>query len=237
LTPSKLFAALLSLTIISSAGCRPNGDGGQTTPAPQGRASTQPTAAASVAVTNSSPATQGATASEPGMPSTAPANGRADAEACGLLTSEEIQAVQGEGVKATKGTDASTGALAVSQCVYETPSFTNSVSLTLTEKYGDAKGEGPREFWKKNFGGEKGEREEKGRERERGGNGEEEEGLPPTRVRGVGDEAYWVGNGKVGALYVLNGNKFIRVSVGGGDTQEKKLEKTKALAQRALKRV
>ena len=233
--PSKLFFALLSLTIISAVGCRSDG-GGQPTHAPAQQASTQPTAAASVAVTNSAPAAQVSAAAEPGMPSNAPANGTPNADACKLLTSEEIQSVQGEGVKATKGTDAATGALAVSQCFYETASFTNSVSLTLTKRNGDAKGEGPREFWKKNFGGEKRGEPEK-EERERGGNREEEESLPPTRVQGVGDEAYWVGSSKVGALYVLKGNKFIRVSVGGGDTQEKKIEKTKALAQRALKRV
>jgi hypothetical protein len=194
-------------------------------------ATPQPTAA--VVVSNSSPAPTAATAA-PVAPS---ADGNANADACKLLTAEEIQAVQGEGVKTTKGTDASNGSLSVSQCFYETTSFTNSISLTLTKKNGDARGEGPREFWKKNFGGEK-EREKGERERQGGERGEEEEeGLPPTRVRGLGDDAYWVGNGKVGTLYVLKGDKFIRISLGGGDAQEKKMEKTKTLAERALKRI
>ena len=226
---SKLFVALISVMILSAAGCRSN-EGGQATPTPQGQ-SAQPTAAASVAVANSSPA---ATA--------AAANNNPNADACKLLTSEEIQAVQGEGFKATKGSDASTGRFAISQCFYETANFTNSVSLTLTKSNADAKSESPREFWKKNFGGEKGREKEERENAERKKEGgarveEEEEGLPPMRVRGVGDEAFWAGNDKVGALYVLKGDKFIRISVGGADKQDKKIEKSKTLAQRALKRI
>lgn len=219
--PSKLFAALISLTIISAAACR-SGEGGATN-ASQARPTAQPTAA--VAVANTAPAPIG--------------SNNADADACKLLTSEEIQAVQGEGLKATKGSDASTESFSVSQCFYETTSFTNSVSLTLTRKKADAKGESPREFFRKNFGGEKGRgREKEEREKKSGARvEEEEEGLPPARVKGVGDEAYWVGNDKVGALYVLRGDKFIRISVGGGDKQDKKIEKARALAQSALKRV
>ena len=232
---SNLFAALICLFGVTIPVERPTAGDGGTTPgqsrqqvASQSPAS--PIAAASTPAASASPA-----------PSAAVNNSDPNADACKLLTSEEIQAVQGEGVKAAKGSDASTGAFAVSQCFYETASFTNSVSLTLTRKGGGEKGEGPREFWKKNFSGEKGrdkEEREKGEHEKAGGEkGEEEEGLPPTHVRGVGDDAYWVGNGKVGALYVLKGDKFIRISIGGGDAQEKKLEKSKTLAQRALKRI
>lgn len=224
--PSKLFAALLSTSILFSVGCRSD-EGGAAASAPKAQASPQPTAA--VAVANTAPATNATNAPAAGS--------NPNADACKLLTSEEIQAVQGEGLKSAKGSDTSTNLLSVSQCFYETANFTNSVSLTLTRKSADAKGESPREFWKKNFGGEK--EREKGERDKKGGAHveEEEEGLPPARVRGVGDEAYWVGNDKVGALYVLRGDKFIRVSVGGPDKQDKKIEKTKALAARALKRI
>jgi hypothetical protein len=246
--PSKLFVALISVTIISAAGCRSNNDGnGQATPAPTQQAATQPPAPAA----NASPAAAGVPAA-PGAPPAAGGGGNsnADADACRLLTSEEIQAVQGEGVKTTKATDASSGPLSVSQCIYETTNFTNSVSLTLTSKNYKVQGEGPREFWRKNFGGERGreregegehgkERREKERREGRGGarGEEEEEGLPPTRVRGVGDDAYWVGNDKAGALFVLKGDKFIRISLGGGGRREEKIEKTRTLALRALKRI
>ena len=226
--PSKLFAALVSMSIVLSVGCRSNDDGAAVN-ASKAQATPQPTAA--VAVANTAPATP--------APNAPGGGNNPNADACKLLTSEEIQAVQGEGLKATKGSDASTDSFSVSQCFYETTSFTNSVSLTLTRKKADAKGESPREFFKKNFGGEKEkEREKEEREKKSGARvEEEEEGLPPARVKGVGDEAYWVGNDKVGALYVLRGDKFIRISVGGPDKQDKKIEKAKALAQSALKRV
>jgi hypothetical protein len=220
---SKLFAALISLAVLSAAGCSSNADGGRATNAPGQRAASQPPAPPSAPASNGPNAPASATAAPAGS----------DAGACRLLTSEEIQDVQGEGVKATKGTEQSKGPLTVSQCFYETVSFANSVSLTLTKKNGGGRGEGPREFWKNNFGG--GEREKEGRRKE--GGEEEEEGPPPTRVRGVGDEAYWVGNQKAGALYVLKGDRFLRVSLGGADDPQKKIEKSKALAERALKRL
>jgi len=222
--PSKLFAVLVATSIVLSVGCRSN-EGGASANASKAQATPQPTSA--VAVANTSPA--------PNAPAAA---NNPNADACKLLTPEEIQAVQGEGLKSAKGSDTSTNSLSVSQCFYETTSFSNSVSLTLTRGSGDPKGESPREFFKKNFGGEQEGREKEEREKKRGARvEEEEEGLPPTRVRGVGDEAYWVGNDKVGALYVLRGDKFLRISVGGADKQEKKIEKTKALAARALKRI
>jgi hypothetical protein len=66
---------------------------------------------------------------------------------------------------------------------------------------------------------------------------EEEEAAPPRAVKGVGDEAYWTGNQAVGALYVLKKNSFIRISVGGTDSMETKIKKTRALAQRILPRL
>ncbi|MBA3573213.1 MAG: hypothetical protein H0W34_14855 [Pyrinomonadaceae bacterium] len=52
----------------------------------------------------------------------------------------------------------------------------------------------------------------------------------------MGDKAYWVGNEVIGALNVLKGNRYITISVGGGD-QATKLEKSKRLADFALKRL
>jgi hypothetical protein len=227
--PPKLFFSLTCLTIAAAVACSSNADGGRTT-----NATPQPSATTTVPTTTSATPPAPAAAANP------------DAEACKLLTSEDVQAVQGEGLKSTKGSDSASGALATSQCFYETANFTNSISLTLTRRNGDAKGEGPREFWKKNFGGDKDKEREKegrekrdGREKKEGGARveEEEEGVPPARVKGVGDEAYWVGASKVGTLYVLKGERFLRISVGGADAQEKKMEKSKTLARRALKRV
>ncbi len=57
--------------------------------------------------------------------------------------------------------------------------------------------------------------------------------VPPP-VPGVGEEAYWTTNIAGGILYVLKGEKMLRISVGGPGTREAKLEKSKAVAQKAL---
>jgi len=107
-------------------------------------------------------------------------------------------------------------------------------------------GSSPREFWEQTFGRfrkeetetEKKEHEEKDAANTRGGGREEgEEGTPPKKMDGVGEEAFWAGNRVGGALYVLKGDVFIRISVGGPDNQEKKIEKSKTLAQKALGRL
>jgi hypothetical protein len=40
-----------------------------------------------------------------------------------------------------------------------------------------------------------------------------------------------------GAIYVLKDNVFIRISVGGPESEESKIEKSKALAAKALSRL
>jgi hypothetical protein len=56
-------------------------------------------------------------------------------------------------------------------------------------------------------------------------------------VKGIGDEAFSVGNAKIGALYVLKSDKFIRISIGGSTDQADRIKKMKKLAQYALKRL
>ena len=135
---------------------------------------------------------------------------------------------------------------AVAQCFYTTPTFTKSVSLELTQAAAGGK-TSPREFWKENFtrAATEGERErgrdkvkDKDKDKERGQRGEEEEGgAPPTHIAGVGDDAYWVNSRVSGALYVLKGGRFIRISLGGADTDAARQKKAKALAQKALARL
>lgn len=172
---------------------------------------------------------------------------------CSLITPSEIASMQGEEVKETKASPGNSSRLAVAQCFYQTATPSKSVSLELTQRLPAQPGAlSPRKFWKESF--EHGEREgERGRETKResekerareaekregrGGEEEEEEGNPPTRIAGVGDEAFWAGNARVGALYVLKGDSIIRISVGGIPDQNARLEKSKALARLALQRL
>jgi hypothetical protein len=162
-------------------------------------------------------------------------------DACGLLTKEEIQAVQGSAVVDTKSSENPEGEFRMSQCYYAAAEPNRSVSLTLTQPNARE----PKDYWRETFGHFNGEEKERAGDKEKKesirelarAKGEEEEGPPPRKVDGVGDEAYWTGNRVGGALYVLKNNVFIRISVGGPDDNETKLKKSKALAEKAISRL
>ncbi|HEX8138368.1 MAG TPA: hypothetical protein VF544_12320 [Pyrinomonadaceae bacterium] len=209
----------------------------------QQASSTQPAAANSnvAANQNAAPQNSNTTARQPGQ----------KLDPCSLITASEIASVQGEEVKETKAAPGNSSRLAVAQCFYQTITPSKSVSLEVTQRLSAQPGAlSPREFWKESFEHEEreGERErerkregekEKKREAEKreGRAGEEEEGNPAVRVAGVGDDAFWASNVRAGALYVLKGDSIIRVSIGGIPDQNLRLEKSKALARLALKRL
>ena len=153
----------------------------------------------------------------------------AAAAACSLLTSEEIAAVQGEPFKATKASAGSAPGLTISQCYFELPTTVNSVVLTVTLKGEGPSARDPKEHWHEIFYGERpGQKEEEERE------GKKKE---LEKIEGLGDEAIWTGTRVGGALYVLKGNAFIRISVGGAGDQAEKTRRSKALAESILKRL
>ena len=154
-----------------------------------------------------------------------------DEFACGLLTREETQAVQGEPFKSTKASQGPGPGLKVSQCYFELPTPVNSIVLTVTRKAEGAGARDPRESWHELFYGEH------PRERERDKEKEEGSEKGPKKVEGVGEEAFWSGSRVGGALYVLQGDSYIRISVGGAGDQAQKLEKSKTLAAFVLKRL
>src|SRR2546427_6694440 len=178
--------------------------------------------------------------------SSAAAKGRIDA--CALITKAEIEAVQGEPVKETKSSELPSGSFVMSQCVFLTPTFAKSVSLALATP-GPAKPSAltPREYWRKQFHPpeqEKGAKAEKGEEEKSSARKatkpepEREKELGKPRVMdGLGEEAYWVGNPITGALYVLKGDAFLRISVGGEKDESVRIKKAKTLAEKALKRL
>lgn len=146
--------------------------------------------------------------------------------ACTMLTKEEIEAVQGEPFQSTKPSQKSSSGLTVSQCYFELPTTMNSIVLTVTQRAQGADARDPKQSWQEIFHREKA-LEKKG----------EEEGKEPEKIEGVGDEAFWTGTRVGGALYVLKGNSYIRISVGGAGDQAQKIEKSKSLVQSVLKRL
>jgi hypothetical protein len=164
-------------------------------------------------------------------------------EVCSLLTSAEIEAVLGEAAKQTKSSTQPGRGLLMSQCFFGMAGSAKSVSLALaTANPADKSKLTPRVFWRKQFhpGDQQEEKKEKSRTGKTGdrSEAEREEKLHEARpIAGLGEEAYWVGNPILGALYVLQGDKFLRISVGGIRQEPERIEKSKALAQAALKRL
>jgi hypothetical protein len=173
-------------------------------------------------------------ASQPGNPAR-----QSRIDPCSLLTSKEVAAVQGEPVQQTKPSNQPGTGLLMLQCLFRTTTPTKSVSLAVAASSAMS----PRAFWRKQFHPG----QDAAKEKDSGGaekksvaerkEQEEEESTRPRVIAGLGEEAYWVGGPIAGALYVLKGNTFLRISVGGIREEPVRIEKSKALARIAIKRM
>ena len=148
-------------------------------------------------------------------------------DACTLLTNDEIAAVQGESAQNTRPQRKEANGLVISQCLFALPTYVRSISLVVVQKATDGSRR-PLDTWKEMFGPEKIHETESA-------SGKKE--MPPMRISDLGNEAFWVGNNTIGALYVLKGDSYITVSVGGPEDQKVKIEKTTTLARAILPRL
>ena len=157
---------------------------------------------------------------------------RAPRDVCGLITLDEIQTTQGSPMSGTKNSARSDGGFRVSQCFYTATEFSKSVNLAVVQRDpGHPSKRSPRDFWKEKFDPYQDE------EPKTKSGDEKEQGSAPKKIEGLGDDAYWVGNRFGGILYVLKGDAFISIGLGGTDDEETKLKKSKVLAQKALQRL
>jgi hypothetical protein len=160
-------------------------------------------------------------------------------DVCSLISKEQVESVQEAPMNETKSTERSDGVFRVSQCFYTAAEFSKSVNLALIQRDPDHESpRSPKDFWTEKFGrysGGSGESHDAEKETERKEEGEES--LPPKKISGIGDEAFWAGNRFGGILYVLKGDAFISISLGGTDDEETKIKKSKALAEKALQRL
>lgn len=148
-------------------------------------------------------------------------------DACGLLSAADLQAVQGERLRQQKGSEQAGGALKVSQCFFELPTYAKSVTLAIATG-------ATKEYWRKLQGTAENERER----RESPQQAElREELYRPQPVSGVGQQALWLRSRFGGSLYVLQGETLLIVSVGGNETEPSRIGKSKLLAARALRRL
>lgn len=145
---------------------------------------------------------------------------------CRLLSDAEIRATQGHAPAQKIPSEQPAGSFRFTQCFYRTPEYTNSVSVAVgIPLETDRKRSGPRQYWQQQFHAKVS--TAPGRKKKE----------PPRRVAGLGEEAYWVGDPMSGALYVLKGEIFLRVSVGGPPDQAVKIKRATALASHALRRL
>lgn len=187
-----------------------------------------------------------ATSTNAASPSTASSSSqpvKSKIDACSLLTSDDIKGVQGEAYKDAQRSDRQDGDFIVAQCYYALPTAANSVVLNVTTAR-EGVSMNPRKFWESTFARntEKPRDREKEREKEKAKAGEkraaeEEEAPAPEKITGLGEDAYWLASRVGGALYVLKGDQFFRISVGGVGDAKSKLTKSKTLAQHVLKRL
>jgi len=152
-------------------------------------------------------------------------------DACALLADAEVRTVLGVTVKERRPGSQQAHGLLLSQCYLGTGT-PRSVSIAVA---GNTRSGGetitPRAFWRDRFHHDEHDADRKGETREQEG---ETEARP---IRGVGDEAFWSGTRVAGALYVLRGNTFIRISVGGLSDEQERIEKSRQLAVTALPRL
>jgi hypothetical protein len=184
-------------------------------------------------------------ASQAQSPSTT-TQGKGVVDACALLAASEIKAVQGEEPTESKPSTHAESAFAVSQCFFSLPTYNNSISLEVTRSSAGNQGQTVRQYWNERFhdAAENEKEGEKERERERAGGKDKKEereseleNQKPLKINGVGDEAFWSGSAITGALYVLKGKSYLRLSTGGNSDVSAKINKLKTLAQYALKRL
>ena len=144
-------------------------------------------------------------------------------DTCALLTSEEVAAVQGEAVVGTKPSANLGSGLAMYDCFFTLPTFTNSISLSVTQSGPGSDARDPRQSW---------------RDTQTAANGKASHKTGPAQtIEGIGEEAFWTGDQRMGALYVLKGSRYLRISVGGPGDQATKIQKCRTLAEAALKRL
>ncbi|MEP6601263.1 MAG: hypothetical protein ABJB49_05565 [Nitrospirota bacterium] len=149
-------------------------------------------------------------------------------DVCGLISKEEIEKAQESRIQEAQSVARPDGDFLVTQCFYSAEIPSKSVILAITQADPRRLSKrSPKDFWRETFGPLADSHDRERLETARG------EFIAPKKIEGIGDDAYWMG----GALYVSKSDSYIRISLGGSDTEEAKLEKSTALARLVLSRL
>ena len=91
----------------------------------------------------------------------------------------------------------------------------------------DEQARDPLQVWKETFAPEKLQEKERMEKCEKA----------TERIPDLGEEAFWRDDRRTGILYVLKGNAYLRLSIGGADDKETRIRKCSELARKALSRL
>ena len=158
-------------------------------------------------------------------------------DACSILPADTVGSIQSEKVVQAEPSQSTRGNIFSRRCFYRTENFNRSVDLEVITAVSNRSAID--EFWNKRFHSihKTEEEEEEEAEREKNQNSpavdrekeEERAKAAPSPVTGVGDEAFWVSNQLNSTLYVLQNGSVIRVSIGGPDEANAKLERARMM--------
>lgn len=174
-------------------------------------------------------------------------------DACSLLTGSEIANVLGQPLQELKPGAQSNGSVNMSHCLFVTRDFAKSASVAVaTPSAGDSGARNLRAFWRNQFHSLHQQEGEKrptsiktpsnsaflsSAEASQSQDEDEDAARKPRAISALGEEAYWVGSPLSGALYVLQGDLFLRISVGGVPKESERIAKSKSLATAILPRL
>ncbi len=163
-----------------------------------------------------------------------PATTDQNQDICALLTKTEIQWVQSSPIREAKSNVRADGGLRIAQCFYTAQDYSKSVVLSTTQTdFNQPKPQrNLKQLWDKTFHREFKAKKEDEEETKRQGGGEEHEFPPPKKITGLGEEAFW----SSGSLYVFTKDSFIRIAIGGPDSEEIKIARLKTLAEKVIAR-
>lgn len=147
-------------------------------------------------------------------------------DVCQLLTAEELEKILGERPANVQKSTNTSGGFTISQCLFNMPTYRNSISVQVTRRAPGPKGVDPRAFL-----------ERKIEDREKGEDGEKEGERPLDFVPGLGDKAIWIGTAVGGTFYVLKDDFFVRISLGSLKEPARRREKAIEIAKLVMNRM
>src|SRR2546423_9268289 len=115
-------------------------------------------------------------------------------DACSLLSKSEVETLLGEPVQETKSNTQASAGMNVSQCLFLTPTFAKSLSLSVTSPDSAHSPSTVHEFWNHQFHASESPSIKESEARKEGEEPKAEENEKPRFINGLGQEAYWVGS-------------------------------------------